>query len=409
MAGKEDVEFTFSPDSFIKGVQKMNDAMNTFEVKTKDKGEKVNKTTGGMSSFLVAKGMMMANVFMGAFGKAFDFIKNGLPEVGRAMSIASGIIQRNLLWPLRKELAPMLQKMLDWVRDHRAMFVRWGGALVNIFRAITQIVKGAIAMWTTLLKPIADKLKSLFSGTASSISDVFNIVLFKITAVIMFLQVAFMPLLQKVGDFIAWNIEMLSSFFSGFADGISGISGPFSDLLNQFNELLDLLGMSTEQTSVLSNAFGILGDFIGSVLYTAVSAIAQLIDSLVSKIKSIGSGISWLKSKISGDKEAAKKEAEEMMKMYAGEEERAKKRNEEMGNKWSGFGERTVARFSPSSATSSKQVNANQKVNIEKMEIKIAQGEDPKKAGAEFIEGMNKKMSQQFKGLIMNEMSSQGF
>lgn len=405
----DDVELTFNPDSFIQGINKITTAMNGFENKTKEKGEKVNKTTEGMSSFMVAKGMIIANMMMGIFNKVFNFIKTGLPEIGRSMSIASGIIQRNLLWPLRKEMAPMLQHMLNWVRDHRAMFVRWGGTLVNIFRAVVVVMKGFINMWKALISPIAEKMKSLFGNVAGGISDVFNIVLFKITAVVMFLQVAFTPLITKIGDLIAWTIGLVASFFQGFSDGISGISGPFMDLLNQFQSLLDLLTLSDGQSDSLYQSFKVLGDFVGTVLYSAISGLAQIIDGLVNSVKNVVDGISWAKAKLTGTASEADAIAEKMDKRNKEYAERTSKRLEDNKKKWGGFVDRTQATFSPSSSTSSKQINATSKVNIEKMEIKVAQGEDPKKAGESFIEGMNKKNSQNFKNILLNEAGAQGY
>lgn len=406
----DEVELTFNPDSFIQGINKITAAMNGFENKTKEKGEKVNKTTEGMSSFMVAKGTIIANMMMGAFNKAFNFIKTGLPEIGQSMSIASGIIQRNLLGPLRKEMAPMLQSMLNWVRDHRAMFVRWGGTLVNIFRAVVVVIKGFINMGKALIAPIAEKMKSLFGGVAGGISDVFNIVLFKITAVVMFLQVEFTPLITKIGALIAWTIGLASEFFQGFSDGISGITGPLMDLLNQLQSLLDLLTLSDGQTNILYVTFKALGDFIGTVLYTAISALAQVIDSLVFAIERIVDGVKWAKAALTGTSEEADAIARRIVERDKAFTERAKQRGSDIIDKWIGYDDKRQSTFSPSSAISSKQqIYATSKVNIERMEIKVAQGEDPKKAGESFIEGMNKKNSQNFRNILLNEAGAQGY
>ena len=325
------------------------------------------------------------------------------------MSISSDIIQRNLLWPLRKELAPMLQKMLDWVRDHRAMFVRWGGVLVNIFRAVTQVVKGFISMFKAMIEPIANKMKQIFGDTAGGISDVFNIVLFKITAVIMFLQVAFMPIVTKIGEAVAWMIGLWNAYFEGWKNGIAGIAGPFGDLVNQVNELLDLLALTDGQTNILYASFKVLGDFVGTTLYTAVSGLAQFIDGLVTNIKNIVDGISWAKAKLSGTATEAKEISDRMEQREAEFDKRSSARIDGLKKKWGEFADRSKATFSPSSNTSSKQINATSKVNIEKMEIKLGPGEDPKKAGEGFIEGMNKKNSQNFKNILLNEAGAQGY
>lgn len=465
----DDVELTFNPASFLGGIKKITDGVNTFSAKattkfgdvgkivssltnrmpnfgkiklptfkesvnsvkedfsslgkffrnmfksskpsedTEKESKKVKESVNGMSTFMVAKGMIIAQVLMGSFRKAFDFIKNGIPEVGRAMSIAGGIIQRNLFWPLRKELAPMLQKMLDWVRDHREMFVRWGGALVNMFRAITAVVKGFIAMFKALITPVAEKIKTLFGNTANGISEIFNIVLFKISSVVMFLQVAFMPLINSIGETLARMVEFVSSFFSGFADGVAGIAGPFSDLITQLVALDKALSLSDGSAGLLLSTLKVLGDFVGSTLYTIIASAASMVDGMTNSIQKFSNSIRSMKAMASGDYNQVKRIADEQKLLDIQLATRNKQREIDLKNKWGGFVDRTKANFSPNSNTSSKQINATSKVNIEKMEIKVAPGEDPKKAGESFIEGMNKKNSQNFKNILLNEAGSMGY
>lgn len=408
MAGKDDVELTFDPQSFLQGLKKITDAMNNFESKTKDTGKKVDNSSSQMSSFMVAKGMIMAQALMGVFQKVFNFIKGGLPEIGKAFSISSDIIQRNLLYPLRKELAPILQKMLDWVRDHRAMFVQWGGVLVNVFRALTAIVKGFVAMFRALIEPIAAKLKEVFKGVGGDISDLFNVILFKITAVVMYLQVAFMPLISAIGDALAVMIGWVDNFFTGFSAGVEGIAEPFADIIAMFKELASVLRLSDDAVSSIGAEFQILGDFLGSTLYSILVAIAETIDGLTLSIKNIGLGMRELKAGVKGDfaevarlRDQEKQNAEAYLKRSA---ERGKK----IADKWGGFVDRTQANFSPNNNTSSKNVTANSKVVIENLEIKVDPSTDTKKTGEAFIEGMNKKNSDNIKKLLMNEAGAQG-
>lgn len=408
-ANKEDIEFTFNPDSFLKGVKKMSDAMNSFESHSKESTKKMEKGNEKMSSGMVAKGQIMANIFMKLAQSVVNFIKSGVPEIGKTFDIAGGIFMRNFFWPLRKELAPMLQKILDWTRDHRAMFVKWGGVLVNVFRAVIQIFKGFYRMFEAMMKPIADKLKQVFGGVASGISDIFNVLLFKITAVYMYLQVAFLPLFERIGKVIAWVIGLVEAFFNGFMDGISGISGPFQDLLNQFYRLIDLFQIGDSKTNILLATFKSLGDFIGTTLYAAISVVAGLIDLVISSIEHTVDMISLAKAKLTGTSSEVAEIQNRMAQREKEHLERQKQRITDIGKKYSEFGSRTAANFSPSSSTSSKQVTANQKVVVEKLEIKVAQGEDPKKVGEGFIEGMNKRMSQQFKNILLNEAGAQGY
>lgn len=388
--GNEDVSLTFDPNSFLQGLKKITDAMNGFEKTTKTKGEQVNKSTGNMSSFMVAKGMLMANMIMAAFHKAFNFIKTGLPELSRVSSIAGGIFQRNFLWPLRKEIAPYLQKILDWTRDHRAMFVRWGGILVNVFRSVMAVGKGAIGLLKAMFEPIGKMLKRVFGGVAKDITEVFNILLFKMTAIFLFISVVFKPLFETFGKIIARMVQLMASFWEGFKNGISGIAEPLTDVINMLVQLADALGLTSDEAGLMTSAFKILGDFLGTTLYSVIMLIAEGLDFIVNTIRGATAAIKMMYAEWNGDAVEAKRINDEFEKQQEAFEKRSAERWEKAKAKWGGFVDRTKAEFSANPETSSKQINNSTNVKVDNMNIVIDKNTNPEKAGKEFMEGVKK-------------------
>ena len=73
---------------------------------------------GGLKSMAIRAGLVAL-----AF-KSIQGILNSMPEIGKTFGIAKDIFMKNLLWPLRKFILPYLQRLLDWVRTHRLMFVK---------------------------------------------------------------------------------------------------------------------------------------------------------------------------------------------------------------------------------------------------------------------------------------------
>lgn len=119
-----DVAFTFNPDPVLGAVKRIDDGFSKMAKGFGDSSAKMSNA--------VTAGILKAGAVVGALVGTFKGLGNVLkrmPEIGQVFGVAKDIFFKNFLFPIRKELLPLLQQLLDWVRDNRAMFVRWARRL----------------------------------------------------------------------------------------------------------------------------------------------------------------------------------------------------------------------------------------------------------------------------------------
>lgn len=209
MANKDDVGFTFDPKPFLNALKQIGGGMD----KTKKAVQKSTADIGKSFMWAMTKAQLMATGII-AIGKSIKNVVNEqIPEIGQAFGIAKEIIFKNLFWPLRQQIVPMLQKMLDWVRDNRTMFVKMGEVIVSIFRTGWTIAKTFVGA----LSPVFDALKKLVGFNKGDWMDGVNLVMAKVATVAIYLGMALKPV-----------IDFLSGIVSKIAD--SGIIKTFVDL-----------------------------------------------------------------------------------------------------------------------------------------------------------------------------------
>lgn len=262
-------------------------------------------------------------------GIAYAGIRKGMqqiPEIGRSFSIAGSIISRNLLWPLRRQLIPLLQKMLDWVRDNRAAFVRWGGVLVNIFIAIKGAISGVINIVRRFAESFISGVKRVLGVTANSITDLINLAIFKIAALFQFIMITLEPVADLAGEIIANLIGFFKEFFDGMMAGLGDIAGPLSDVWESFKGLLQTVGLLGERTGSLGKVFKTLGIILGTTVRLAIVSISQALDTLAFGIEKAILGIKQLKAWWEDDTKALAKLSAEQDKINKEWWEKTKKR-----------------------------------------------------------------------------------
>ena len=135
---RDDVAFGYDPRPFMKGLG----------VVTKGLGNLTKKVTHVAGQ--ITRRFLMVGVAIKAGQALMRKFSQHIPEVGRAFNIAGQVFFKNFFWPLRRMLMPMLQRMLDWVRDHRTLFVKWGTVLANIFKVIINLGKQLVSIFTTI-------------------------------------------------------------------------------------------------------------------------------------------------------------------------------------------------------------------------------------------------------------------
>lgn len=291
-----DLTFGFDTSFFEKGIDKVTKRM-----------EGLKTTTGtvakGISRGLTAVALKFGSVFAGV--KAVQGALRNMPEIGQAFGIAKDVFVKNLLFPLRKEIFPLLQKMLDWVRDSRGLFIRWGQAIANVFRSVVAGIKNIIGFIKKMSAGVADFAQRIFGDQVKGISELFDLMAFKMATIVQFVSLIFGKVIEKFGmiaeiffkannegnSFITilstiaelfmktagFVLEMTDSFLDGFLPAISEIATPIQNMLDTFGRIRDMIFTSTESMETWKGIFEGLGTILGTTIMVALKAIETIV------------------------------------------------------------------------------------------------------------------------------------
>jgi len=163
-----------------------------------------------------------------------------IPEIGMAFNVAKEVFLKNLLWPLRQMLVPMLQKMLDWVTSHRTLFVKWGQTLANVFRALLSVGK---QVWE-ILKKVGNAFGSVFRQiTGGGLENFLNLITVKLAAAFIFLSNLLSSLAQNLHLAEIWEkLKGVASAVWDFVSGLFKANDQGNSLLTVFNTIADIVG-----------------------------------------------------------------------------------------------------------------------------------------------------------------------
>lgn len=295
----DDVELTFNPKQFIDAIQQINSKMDAMVQNTKKSAEGMSKS---MQNALYGITAQVKQLIVQHIG--LNAILAKIPEIGKTFEFLGNVFDRNLLWPLRKELAPYLQKVLDWARDHRNMFVKWGQTLANIFRGLVQVVKGVLEALKPIFQTFRKIFKDAFGSGVKDISDVLNILVFRVTVVALAIVEALYPVMNIFAKIIEVIYGLGKAFIEGFSEG-SKVLGTWSEVINGFAKSFDAL-MKAIGVSLGSDGFGgfydivkkimfILGDLTGGALKMFIRMATDILNILTALITGDSSRLpSWL-------------------------------------------------------------------------------------------------------------------
>lgn len=238
---------------------------------------------------------------LGAAYLSFKALLSQIPEIGTAFKSAGNIFLRNFLWPLRQYLLPLLQKMLAWVRDNRSMFVKWGTVLVSAFKVVAQIVKGLFNLVKSFVSGFSNTFKRIFGITTKSISDMINLLLFKVTVLAQFILITLEPVFKKIGEAIATLMGYFKTLAKGFAESFGNISEPFNQLKEVLNDIFESITMNKDLTVNWGEAFRKTGLIIGASLKYSLTILIGIIDTLQIAIRTIVKAAQAFGALYSGD------------------------------------------------------------------------------------------------------------
>jgi phage-related protein len=258
---KSDVDFTFDTSGFKNGLKQIAGGIAN-----------VSRNTINMAKN-VSKGVINAAAKIGLLKLAFRGVQSAIkeiPEIGQTFKIAKGIIMKNFLFPVRKAIFPMLQRILDWVRDNRAMFVKWGQTLVTVFRVVSKAVTRVIDIGKGLLKTFGDFFNKTFGTQIKGFNDLLNIISFKFAVAVEFLSRLLKPVMDIVGPIIKVLVENIQKI----SDPIMRIAGNIVDIVTG---LLSVEGTGKGLIDVFTSIVNIMGDIAKFVF--------EMVDSFVTGLK----------------------------------------------------------------------------------------------------------------------------
>ena len=395
----EDVTLTFDPGTFQKGIEAINNGLDTmnknFDKFSKEGTKKVQKV--GLSAMNLVKSLAPIGIAFLGIRKAIRQI----PELGRTFSIAANIMTKQLLWPLRRELLPLLQKFLDWVRDNRSMFLRWGNAIANVFRIIKSIISGVWEFIKKFWETLSGHLETIFGRTTNSVSEMVNLILFKIASVIEFIKVMFSPLAKFFGNVMGTIIKSVKNFLSSFVEGLGDLGPELKMIVGWIKELATWLFRAFENTNLLTKAFKILGGLIGTVVGTAIRGLVEVIDSLITGLQKIPLAIDMIRGFMKGGTSGILELQKARIKIDMLDKEllkRSKDRSKRTMDAWKKYGKdlmgTNVRSTNIKNITSTSEVSTNNNIT-NNIDIKVDGSKDPTATGAAINNNIREMLKEQ--------------
>lgn len=343
---EDEARFPFDVEGFQRAVNQMSTSVSSME-------NKLNKFGGTMRKS-VSKGIMSATAKIGLLVKGFKSVIKNMPEIGQAFKIAGDIMSKEFFFPIRQQIMPYLQKMLDWVRDHRALFAKWGQAVADVLKTVIDVGK---TLWSTLKSVVEILTNSLQKGLGTSfksLEEFISVLQVKISFVTLLLGDAIKAMFEKITPTFEYIIEngarVLSfftellgawtmgnntgkifmdlmntlydifdrivhvignsvvSFLQGMLQPLKDLSAPLDTVNNAFQRLLSLFG-DGENTG-LKKVFSWLGNLVGNQLVIAFESLAIAIDTVVAGIQTLAQGGGLIKNLFTGNWGALKEDWE---------------------------------------------------------------------------------------------------
>ncbi len=289
MPVEADIGFSFDTDLFEDGVKRILGGMDNM------------KATAGRIAQGMSKGFNKVIVKIGAMFVAFKSVKRALkeiPEVGQAFGIVRDIIFKNLLFPLRKEVLPLLQKLLDWVRDNRAQFVKWGEVLANIFRAVVSGIKRVLEFAKSLSTTLMGFISNIFGESITNFEELFNLLTFKFATMIEFIRILFVPLksliqpiIELIGDVLVGAFRTAIGFIEGFVEGFGDLGIILEDVIGLFQDIVKWLTTTNKKGDSILNVFRTIGEIIGIGIRAAIETVVSFLKGFLKGVENIATPI----------------------------------------------------------------------------------------------------------------------
>jgi hypothetical protein len=262
------------------------------------------------------------------------------------------------------------------------------------------VVKWLIDVLKRMWDRFSSGLERIFGKSVKSMSDLANIMIFKIAAIIEFLKIMLEPVFDFIVDALLTIIEWVKGFAEGFSEAFGSIMEPMEDIFGSFKRLFDLFDLGEGKGNALIATFKTLGAVLGTVVRSAIMAVAQALDTLVSALESAKYQVRIAKAVFRGDMKEAVKLTYEQQMVAKKHTERFSERQEKMQSRLGKTGEYIKGAWSepelpktvPMSTKSSVNNNQNNVINVNVKSEKTPEETGKKVGQAIRIELMNQKV-----------------
>lgn len=239
---------------------------------------KIGQTAGGVASLGksvagVAGGMLAFSGISGIFG----MLSGQMPIIGQAFQNLGRVITANIIWPMVKELLPLIHRLTAWVRENRTNFVKLGTVIMNVFRAAKTIISAVFSAGSKFAGAFFDKVGG-GTLTFQKFIDFLNFLLLKVVFLFTFIAITLEPVLESIGALLG-NLftNAVVPFYEGFWEQMSGLG----EVFQQFSGLLAMIGND------LAGVFGgsmpfmkTFGQILGGTIIGALRIIMDLLSAL---------------------------------------------------------------------------------------------------------------------------------
>ena len=276
---KIDLAFDTNPfenamNTIIKGVVRMTNAMEGANQKTQKSNMKSNMNMKKGFSNAVAFGIAKFQILKSFLKRIFL----EMPEMMQVFKIGGDIIMKNLFWPLRRMLIPMLQRVLNWVRENRVMFVKMGTVIANVFRTAMGIAKSFFNLLQTFFKGFEESIGRVFNF--NNIIEGLNVAMFKIALLFAFLEIKLRPFTKILGKIFGEIVKMIKEFTKGFIEGFMGIDEKIK-ILETLEKTFDgIYNLITKLTPLMKPLGKLFGELIGENIATTLAMVDSLIEGI---------------------------------------------------------------------------------------------------------------------------------
>jgi hypothetical protein len=267
----------------------LSGAVNGASASAKKVGQAI---TDGINAGVKAGIASIGKIFV-AFNAAKNIFSKQMPEVGQAFSIASDIALKNFFYPIRQLILPLLNSMLKWVTNHRALFVQWGAAVANIFRTVILVAKQLWDIFKRVIDAIGNSLQKALGTHFRSFDEFLNMLSFKISAIIIWMGMVCKSLdgdFTKAFDWIVSQGEKVVTWVVKFATELGKAALDTGTFYNAFRLLKDIIEQGIDVTGGVLESLTQIG--LGLLMPNqSGDNVATILASMTKTVKALGPAI----------------------------------------------------------------------------------------------------------------------